>query len=327
MADMGFLPEVRRLLDRCAADRQTVLFSATLDGDVDVLVSRYQRDPVRHELAVDTDDDGLTEHHFWSVAREHRVQVAADVVRRLGPTVVFCRTKHGADRVARQLGKAGVDAAAIHGDRSQNQREAALRAFHDGRVEALVATDVAARGIHVDDVAAVVHFDPPADHKDYVHRSGRTARAGRRGVVVSLVLPDLHKPVAALQRALEHPVGVGPVDLEALAPGAAAAPRRTVRAAALPSDGAPQRTRSGPPAGGAPGRPNGGRRGGSRRSRHGGGRAGAGTGAGGGGKPGAAGERSGRGQPGAAGAGSGSGKGGGARSGGDRRRGGSRRTG
>jgi superfamily II DNA/RNA helicase len=224
MADMGFLPEVRRLLDRCPTERQTVLFSATLDGAVDVLVSRYQRDPARHELRVDADEVSLAEHHFWSVAREARVQVTADLVDRLGPSIVFCRTKRGADRVARQLGKAGVDAAAIHGDRSQNQRDAALRAFHAGHVAALVATDVAARGIHVDGVAGVVHFDPPADHKDYVHRSGRTARAGRTGVVVSLVVPELDKEVRALQRDLKHPVGLAPVDIGALATGEAPSP-------------------------------------------------------------------------------------------------------
>jgi superfamily II DNA/RNA helicase len=216
MADMGFLPEVRRLLDQCPPDRQTLLFSATLDGAVDELVRRYQRRPARHELVDEPGRADRAEHHFWRVDRHDRVRTTALLVGRIGPTVVFCRTRRGADRVARQLTAAGVKAAAIHGDRSQSQRERALAAFHARRVDALVATDVAARGIHVDDVAGVVHFDPPADPKDYVHRSGRTARAGNHGVVVSLVPPDLRSPVGSLQRELGHPVGLATVDLERL---------------------------------------------------------------------------------------------------------------
>jgi superfamily II DNA/RNA helicase len=216
MADMGFLPEVKRLLDQCPGDRRTILFSATLDGDVDVLVKRYQHDPVRHELHVPEEDAPDVDHHFWEVDKTQRVATAAQVVDRLGPTVVFCRTKRGADRITRQLGAAGIGAVAIHGDRSQGQRDRALQQFREGRASALVATDVAARGIHVDDVAAVIHFDPPADHKDYVHRSGRTARAGARGVVVSLVSPDLRGDVATLQRRLGLPTGLDRVDLAAL---------------------------------------------------------------------------------------------------------------
>jgi len=216
MADMGFLPEVRRLLDQCPDDRRTILFSATLDGDVDVLVKRYQHDPVRHELHVPEEDAPDVDHHFWEVDKTQRVSTAAQVVDRLGPTVVFCRTKRGADRITRQLSAAGIGAVAIHGDRSQGQRDRALQQFREGRASALVATDVAARGIHVDDVAAVIHFDPPAEHKDYVHRSGRTARAGNRGVVVSLVTPDLRSDVASLQRRLGLPTGLDRVDLDAL---------------------------------------------------------------------------------------------------------------
>ncbi|MGD9798792.1 MAG: DEAD/DEAH box helicase, partial [Acidimicrobiia bacterium] len=173
MADMGFLPEVRRLLDAVRGDRQTLLFSATLDGDVDVLVQRYQRDPVRHELG---EDESAPQHRhiFWKVDRAERVGVAAELLNREWPAIVFTRTKHGADRLAKQLTKHGVSAAAIHGDRSQAQRDRALAAFAAGKVQALVATDVAARGIHVDDVAAVVHFDLPGSENDYVHRSGRT---------------------------------------------------------------------------------------------------------------------------------------------------------
>ena len=205
MADMGFLPEVRRLLDQCPDDRQTLLLSATLDGDVDVLIKNYQHDPARHEIAGDDDHDGDVEHFFWRVARTEKVTVTAQVVARAGQTVVFCRTKRGAERVARQLSNAGVPAAAIHGDRSQNQRERALGAFARGEVAALVATDVAARGIHVDDVACVVHFDPPEDDKAYVHRSGRTGRAGATGMVVTLVPPDVRKHVSNIQRDLGLP--------------------------------------------------------------------------------------------------------------------------
>jgi len=209
MADMGFLPEVKRLLDQCASQRQTLLFSATLDGDVDVLVRRYQHEPRRHEHVVDADDHDV-EHLYWSVDRPRRIETTAALIDSVGPTVVFCRTKRGADRVARQLSDKGVPSAAIHGDRSQSQRDRALRAFRGGEVVALVATDVAARGIHVDDVAAVVHYDLPADDKAYIHRSGRTARAGASGLVVSIVPPDLAGDAAALQRQLGHPTGLTP---------------------------------------------------------------------------------------------------------------------
>jgi superfamily II DNA/RNA helicase len=221
LADMGFLPAVRRILDDCGEKRQTLLFSATLDGDVDVLVRNYQHKPKRHELEL-ADDAGRAEHLFWAVERTGRVRTAAEVVRRLGPTVVFCRTKRGAERVAKSLNNEGVRSEAIHGDRSQAQRQRALQAFHDGRVQCLVATDVAARGIHVDDVAGVIHFDPPADYKDYTHRSGRTARAGNTGFVVSLVLSDVAKAVRVLQKDLSLPIGTTDVDLELL--GRASAP-------------------------------------------------------------------------------------------------------
>ena len=208
MADMGFLPEVRRLLDRTAGDRQTLLYSATLDGDVDVLVRRYQRDPVRHELAGRDGERPDATHLFWPATRDDRAARCAAVVAAAGSTIVFCRTRHGADRTARKLTNAGVEAVAIHGARSQGQRDRALRDFTDGRALALVATDVAARGIHVDAVAAVVHFDPPADAKDYLHRSGRTARAGAGGVVVSLVADGERAAVARIQRALGLPTGL-----------------------------------------------------------------------------------------------------------------------
>jgi len=187
MSDMGFLPEVKRLLDRTPSDRQTLLFSATLDGDVGVLTRNYQKDPARHEVGDAQPNIESMRHIFWRLDTGSRVEVASDLIQAAGPTIVFCRTRRGADRVAQQLEKAGATSAAIHGSRSQSQRNRALKSFADGKVEALVATDVAARGIHVDGVACVLHFDPPIDDKTYVHRSGRTARAGNQGIVVSFI--------------------------------------------------------------------------------------------------------------------------------------------
>ncbi len=202
MADMGFLPEVRRLLDRVRSDRQTLLFSATLDGDVDVLVRQYQDDPHRSEVEAAEAELDLTTHRFVEVAKEQRSDLTADLIGEHGPTVVFCRTRHGSDRLAKRLAKSGVAAVAIHGGRSQGQRDRALARFKSGDVTALIATDVAARGIHVDDVACVIHFDLPADGKDYVHRSGRTGRAGATGAVVALVTPDDRAAARRLQRDL-----------------------------------------------------------------------------------------------------------------------------
>ena len=208
MADMGFMPAVRRLLDQTADDRQTMLYSATLDGDVAKLTRDYQRDPVRHEVGDATPDITAAHHRFWKVNRAERVDAAGEAVNAVWPAIVFCRTRHGSDRLARQLSRADIKAVAIHGGRSQGQRTRALRDFAEGRVHALVATDVAARGIHVDDVALVVHFDPPEDHKAYVHRSGRTARAGQGGVVLSLVQPDQIKDLRKMQRriGLDEPI-------------------------------------------------------------------------------------------------------------------------
>ncbi|GAC1532064.1 MAG: DEAD/DEAH box helicase [Acidimicrobiales bacterium] len=215
MADMGFLPEVRRLLDQVRPDRQTLLFSATLDGDVDVLISRYQNSPARHELAVN-DDAPANRHVFWRAERPERLKITSEVVTASWPSIVFCRTKRGADRVARQLNAGGVAAAPIHGDLSQGQRERALAAFTAGKVQALVATDIAARGIHVDDVASVVHYDLPADEKDYVHRSGRTGRAGAVGLVVAMVGADEMDAARKLQTKLRYPGGIKDADTRTL---------------------------------------------------------------------------------------------------------------
>jgi superfamily II DNA/RNA helicase len=205
MADMGFLPSVKRLLDRTRPDRQTLLFSATLDNEVDVLIKRYQRDPMRFQVDNPEDKQGDVEHVFLRAERDERLPITADLIGKHNSSLVFCRTRHGADRLAKQLSRAGVNAAAIHGGRSQPQRDRALKDFSTGRVRALIATDVAARGIHVDDVSCVVHFDPPTTHKDYVHRSGRTGRAGADGKVVSLVGREHMADVRMIQKELRMP--------------------------------------------------------------------------------------------------------------------------
>jgi superfamily II DNA/RNA helicase len=216
MADMGFLPAVRRLVDRTCSSRQTLLFSATLDGPVDKLIRDYQRDPARHAVEPTGADCGNVLHHFWRVEANDRVAVTTDAVTAGGPAVVFCRTKRGADRLSDRLARSGLASAAIHGNRSQSQRERALGAFRAGRLDVLVATDVAARGIHVDAVPLVVHFDPPADATDYVHRSGRTGRAGADGTVVSLVGSEHLGATKLIQRRLGLPSGVSSPDAPSL---------------------------------------------------------------------------------------------------------------
>ena len=208
MADMGFMPSVRRILDQTSKQRQTLLFSATLDGDIAVLSRKYQSNPIRHDAGTTEPEAIDARHHFWLVEHHDRVQHTADVVGAAGRSIVFTRTRHGADRLARQLGKLGVGTVALHGGRSQNQRTRALRTFATGKAQALIATDVAARGIHIDAVESVVHFDPPADHKDYLHRSGRTARAGASGLVVSLVTGNQKRTVGLMQKdlALRAPI-------------------------------------------------------------------------------------------------------------------------
>jgi superfamily II DNA/RNA helicase len=185
MADLGFLPAVTRLLDQTPAGGQRMFFSATLDRGVGQLVTKYVTSPALHAVP-QTAESTPAEHSILVLRAEDKVPVAAEIASRPGRTLFFVRTKHGADRLAKQLSRAGVDAAAIHGNRTQSQRQRALDAFAAGHPRVLVATDVAARGIHVDDVDLVVQFDPPEDHKDYLHRSGRTARAGASGQVVAL---------------------------------------------------------------------------------------------------------------------------------------------
>jgi superfamily II DNA/RNA helicase len=203
MADMGFLPQVEWILRHIPGNHQTLLFSATLDGVVDTLIKRYQTDPAMHEVVSEQVTVEQMQHRFLAVHEMDKVRVAAAIVRGVRRTIVFVRTKRAADRVASDLRREGVEAASIHGDLRQNHREKALRDFADGKLRALVATDVAARGIHVDDIDVVIHYDPPEDPKDYVHRSGRTARAGESGVVVTLVLWNEELPVKRMLKRLE----------------------------------------------------------------------------------------------------------------------------
>jgi superfamily II DNA/RNA helicase len=244
MADMGFLPAVRRLLDRTARRRQTLLFSATLDGDIAVLSADYQQDPVRHEAGTVEPDTTDARHHFWLVQHHDRVHHTADLIETSGRSIVFTRTRHGADRLAKQLARLGVAAVAMHGGRSQAQRKRALKEFSAGRAEALIATDVAARGIHIDAVASVIHYDPPGNSKDYLHRSGRTARAGAAGTVVSLVTGEQRRSVRRMQKDLDLAVPIESPELDDLHrggyrmgdPESGRAPRKTssTRPAARP---------------------------------------------------------------------------------------------
>ncbi len=202
MADMGFLPAVRRILDQTSSRRQTMLFSATLDRDVAVLSRDYQSGPITIEADAVEQDTVAAVHHFWRTKSDTRIEDTADLVTAVGRSIVFTRTRHGADRLARQLSRAGVSAVSMHGGRSQGQRTRALGSFSSGRASALVATDVAARGIHVDDIACVIHYDLAGDAKDYLHRSGRTGRAGAAGLVVTLVMPDKEREARRLQQAV-----------------------------------------------------------------------------------------------------------------------------
>jgi len=200
MADMGFLPQVRRIMREVPEDHQTMLFSATLDGQVGALIRKYMKDPVQHEVETDTQTVDTSEHRFLQVHYMDKVKVAAAIANSAGRTLVFTRTKHGCDRAARDLREEGVAARAIHGDLHQSKRQKALDAFSDGSAPVLVATNVAARGLHIDNVDTVIHFDPPDDPKTYLHRSGRTARAGESGLVVTLVEWDQLNEVLRIQK-------------------------------------------------------------------------------------------------------------------------------
>ncbi|WP_134773118.1 DEAD/DEAH box helicase [Ornithinimicrobium flavum] len=207
MSDLGFLPAVKRLLDRTPRRGQRMLFSATLDGAIDVLVKRYLDAPVTHHADSAQSPVSAMTHHVLHVDAAERVHVLTDLGAAPGKVIMFTRTKHGAKKLAKQLNAAGVPAVDLHGNLSQNARVRNLDAFSSGQAPTLVATDIAARGIHVDDVALVVHADPPVEHKAYLHRSGRTARAGNEGTVVTLMTDDQVRDVRSLTRA----AGIKPV--------------------------------------------------------------------------------------------------------------------
>ncbi|MGW0239428.1 DEAD/DEAH box helicase [Micromonospora chalcea] len=198
MADMGFLPEVTQLLSKTPADAQRLLFSATLDNDVDTLVKRFMTDPVTHSTAPATAAVSTMDHHLLLIPPHDKFAVAASIAAREGRTMLFARTQLGVDRLVEQLAAVGVRAGGLHGGKTQRMRTKTLAEFREGRTPVLVATDVAARGIHVDGVSLVLHVDPPKDPKDYLHRAGRTARAGESGAVATLVLPKQRRTTLAM---------------------------------------------------------------------------------------------------------------------------------
>ena len=203
MADMGFLPQVEWILRNVEAEHQTLLFSATLDGVVNSLIRRYQTDPTMHEVAgEDVTVEEMT-HRFVMVHRMDKSKVAATIAESTDRTIMFTRTKAMADRLAGDLKDLGINAAPIHGDLRQTSREKSLRDFSEGKLNTLVATDVAARGIHVDEVDVVIQYDPPGDHKTYLHRAGRTARAGEKGLVVTLSMWDEELEIKRLQKRID----------------------------------------------------------------------------------------------------------------------------
>jgi superfamily II DNA/RNA helicase len=224
MADLGFMPDVRKILDMTPSTRQTMLWSATLDGDVNDLIHEYLTDPVMHDLVGEV-VTGPVEHRFVITAPTARVDAVVELLETHGPTIVFVKTRFGVDDVTAALMNAGVKAGSLHGARTQQARSRTLQDFQRGKVQVLVATDVAARGIHVDDVELVVHYDLPDNEKDYQHRSGRTGRAGRSGTVVAFVPPSRQR----VARRLESMLDVTPVWSDS---GRPSQPRR---------DGAPRR--------------------------------------------------------------------------------------
>lgn len=215
MADLGFLPDVRAALDLVAPDGQRLLFSATLDGDVDVLVKQYLVDPVTHSVSPPAASVSTMEHHLLLIGRGEKSAVVSRIAAREGRTILFARTQQAVDRLTEQLRDVGVRARGLHGGKSQAVRTRTLAEFREGRSQVLVATDVAARGIHVDGIDLVVHVDPPNDAKDYLHRAGRTARAGEAGTVVTIVQPNQRRKVQALTRQ----AGVDPISTRVDADG------------------------------------------------------------------------------------------------------------
>lgn len=198
MADMGFLPDVKRILDLTKPGGQRMLFSATLDRDVDSLVKKYLKNPMTHSLTNEKSTEGNMSHHVLILEQAHKDLITAQIAARKGKSIFFVRTKHGADKLTKKMNEVGVAVGALHGGKTQAQRSRVLEAFKSGKTNALVATDVAARGIHVDDVSLVVHVDAPENHKDYLHRAGRTARAGAVGTVVTLATHKQRKGIHGL---------------------------------------------------------------------------------------------------------------------------------
>jgi superfamily II DNA/RNA helicase len=222
MADLGFLPAVKRLLDSTPRNAQRLLFSATLDNAIDQLVKRYLHNPVTHSVDSAASPVPAMAHHLFHVSRDNKPSVVRELVAGQGRTLAFTRTKHGAKKLAKQLTAAGIPAVDLHGNLSQSARQRNLAAFSEGTSRVLVATDIAARGIHVDDVSLVVHVDPPAEHKAYLHRSGRTARAGAEGVVVTVSTPEERNDTRTLMRQ----AGIRPTAVD-VAPGHPAIGRLT----------------------------------------------------------------------------------------------------
>ena len=200
MADMGFLPGVRRIMDRTPRTGQRMLFSATLDAGVDVIVKRFLANPVTHQADSATTQISTMHHHIFHVRADARLPVLVDLTSAPGRTMIFTRTKHGAKKLSKQLNASGIPTVELHGNLSQNARTRNMDAFQAGKASTLVATDIAARGIHVDDVNLVIHADPPVEHKAYLHRSGRTARAGAEGIVITLMTDDQVSDVRDLTR-------------------------------------------------------------------------------------------------------------------------------
>ena len=243
MLDMGFRPAVDRIVAQCPGSRQTLFFSATLDGEAGGVARRYTRDAAVHERGpTERRACADVEHRFVAVEQEHRLQaLVAELRRNRGLTLVFVRTKHGADRLVKRLRNQGIEAVAMHGNKSQRQREQALARFQSGAIDTLVATDVAARGLDVTGISHVINFDPPADSETYVHRVGRTGRAGAKGVGVTLVAPDEHRDMERLvaRLGLRHGLAGGrrqrhqsPVSANTGAAGGARSARKGSRAAA-----------------------------------------------------------------------------------------------
>ena len=289
MADLGFLPVVKKLLDRTPTGGQRLLFSATLDNGIDVIVKRYLESPVTHSVDSETSPVEAMVHHVLHITSSDRLPVVLDLASAPGRTMIFTRTKHRAKQLAKQLTAAGVPAVEMHGNLAQNARTRNLAAFHEGRATAMVATDIAARGIHVDDVSLVIHADPPVEHKAYLHRSGRTARAGNEGTVVTLATEEQRSDVKQLARKAgirptvtqvtpTHPLLVElapgerslltPAEISAALPGASGPSQGSAR-----QGGGQQRARSGSGGGARSGS-------GGARSGSGGGRSGSGGGRG-----------------------------------------------